>query len=46
MSLKNELRVKLLQKNYDIMIRIPYRYINIGRNNKLRCIIGREFNLI
>lgn len=40
MSLKNELRVKLLQKNYDIMIRIPYRYINIGRNNKLRCIIA------
>ena len=43
---KMRLRVKLLQKNYDIMIRIPYRYINIGRNNKLRCIIGREFNLL
>ena len=40
MKVKNELRIKLMQKNYDIMVRFP-RYI--GRNNKLRCIIGNGF---
>ena len=34
-----ELRVQLLQRNYDIMARIP-RFINIARNSKLRSTIA------
>ena len=34
-----ELRVQLLQRNYDIMARIP-RFINLARNSKLRSTIA------